>query len=587
MDMFKRRLYILSMAVCLVAIACTQATLATTAIVPRDDEMIVESRAIVTGRVIGLSTSVDTNTELVYTYIRLQVNTVIKGNVSEREIVLKELGGETRDRGTIIFGMPRFDFGQEVLLYLNTWPDGSLRVHQGFLGKFNITRDSSSGRLFVERQLEGENVSIMTGSGNNGVNRSELEAYTGMVASLMESNRKKMLAFERTYYSDAPFLAQPPDYQSKESSGAMTPLWAFLNPTTPSRWFEPDSSQPVVFYVNPTGAPGFLNVQEDMQASMTAWSRAGGSLQVTYGGTTGGCGVQVADGVNTISFNNCDNYFSVSQSCSGLLAVSGIIRYMPNQTKTIGSTRYARAIESNMSFNPYGLCNFTNRCQIQEVATHEMGHALGLGHSADSYATMSAYAHFDNRCASVMPDDAQGIKTIYPGGSTGSQLRITTADLPPVSLDRDYIANLEASGGTGGYRWDLVSGQMPYGMQFGMSGMLFGTTTASGDYHFVAQVRDSAGNVSQSSFVLVVKQPGFAPTVANAYYKKKKVFLTGTNLEADTMTYVDGVALTAISTAPDGTSLTTRKKKQKPGVHNVYVINPDGKQSQVFQFVVE
>ena len=585
--MLKRRLHILSIVGSLLALACAQSALATTAIVPRDDEMIVESRAIVTGRVTGLSTSVDVNTDLVYTYIRLQVNAVIKGNVIEREIVLKELGGETHDRGTMIFGMPRFEFGQEVLLYLNTWPDGSLRVHQGFLGKFNVTRDSSNGRLFVERQLEGENVSIMAGSGNNGVNRSELDAYTGMIASLMEANRKKILAFERTYYSDAPLLAQPPDYQSKESSGKMTPLWALLNPTTPARWFEPDSSQPVVFYVNPNGAPGFVNVQEDMQASMNAWSGAGGSLRVTYGGTTGGCGVQVADGVNTISFNNCDNYFAVSQSCSGLLAVSGIVRYMPSQTKTIGGTRYGKAIESNMSFNPYGLCNFTNRCQIQEVATHEMGHALGLGHSSDSYATMSAYAHFDNRCASVMPDDAQGINAIYPGGSTGSQLRITTADLPAISLGREYIATLEASGGTGGYRWDLVSGQMPSGLQFGMSGMLFGSTNASGDYHFVAQVRDSAGNTSQSSFVLVVKQPGLGPTVSNAYYKKKKVFLTGTNFEADTMTYVDGVELTALSTASDGTSLMTKKKKQKPGVHNVYVINPDGKQSQTFQFVVE
>src|SRR4030095_14814516 len=261
--------------------------------------MIVESRAIVTGRVTGLSTSVETNTDLVYTYIRLQVNTVIKGNISEREIVLKELGGETHDRGTMIFGMPRFEFGQEVLLYLNTWPDGSLRVHQGFLGQFNVARDSSSGRLFVERQLEGENVSIMAGSGNNGVNRSELDAYTGMVASLMESNRKKILEFERTFYSDAPLRAQPTDYQSMESSVKMTPLWALLNPTTPSRWFEPDSNQPVVFYVNPNGAPGFVNVQEDMQASMNAWSRAGGSLRGTYGGTTHGCGVQGADKENT------------------------------------------------------------------------------------------------------------------------------------------------------------------------------------------------------------------------------------------------------------------------------------------------
>ena len=582
--MHKRRLHILSLVGCLLVIACSQAAQATTAVVPRDDEMVVESRAIVTGRVIGLSTAVDANTELVYTYIRLEVNSVLKGSITAREIVLKELGGETRDRGTQIFGMPRFESGQDVLVYLNTWPDGALRVHQGFLGKFNINRDPSTGRVFVERQVEGENVVIITGSGNSGTSRSELDAYTRMVGSLMETNRKKVLAFEQNYYSHVPMLAQPAEFNSKVSGSEMTPLWAFLNVTTPSRWFEPDSNQPVVFYVNPTGAPSLLQIQDDVQAAMDAWSNAGGSIRVTYGGATSGCGVQVADGVNTISFNNCDNYFAVSQSCSGLLAVSGIVRYIPNQTTTIGSTRYAKAVESNMSFNPYGLCNFTNRCQIQEVLTHEMGHALGLGHSADSSATMLAYAHFDNRCASLMPDDIQGIKTIYPGGSSAGRLSIVTNALPAANVDRDYSANLEASGGTGGNHWSLVSGQLPPPMLFGMNGMLFGRTSVYGNFQFVVQVSDSSGNTAQSSFTIEVKQPGLDPAIAGAEYRKKKVFLTGSNFEANAIVYIDGEGLSATL---DGTMLVTQKRKQKAGAHQVYVTNPDGKQSATFQFFVE
>jgi hypothetical protein len=580
--MLKRRLNILSLVGCLIGLAFTEAVFATTAIIPRDDEMVVESRAIVSGRVLDVSTSVDADTDLVYTYIRIQVATVLKGNITERQIVLKELGGETRERGTMIFGMPRFEAGQDVLLYLNTWRDGNLRVHQGFLGKFNINRDSSTGRLFVERQLEGENVSIMASSANNGVNRSELDAYTSMVGSLMEANRAKMLSFEQSHYSDVPLLAQPADYSAKEYSGQMTPMWALLNPASPSRWFEADSNQPVVFYVNPTGAPGFLSMQEDMQAAVSAWSV--GSIRVSYGGQTGGCGVQVADGLNTISFNNCDNYFPVSQSCSGLLGVSGIIRYLPGTTITVGGTRYGKAIEANMALNPYALCNFTNRCQLQEVLAHEMGHALGLGHSSDTNATMAPYIHFDNRCASLTPDDVQGIKTIYPGGSGVGQLRIMTSDLPAVTMEREYSTNLQASGGTGGYNWRMVSGQMPFGVQFGTSGMLFGKTNATGNYSFVAEVRDSSGNISQSSLMLVVKQPGLAPLITDGYYKKKKVFLTGANFEDGAMVYVDGLGLTA---SLDGSTLKTQKKKQKLGVHYVYVVNPDGKQSATFQFVVE
>lgn len=581
--MVKRRLHVLSLAALLV-LAYGEAALATIAVVPRDREMVVESRAIVTGRVIGLSTGVDANTGVVYTYVRLQVSAVMKGMISESEIVLKEMGGETLDRGTQIFGMPRFDAGQEVLLYLNTWPDGALRVHQGFLGKFNIIRDSSTGRALVERQSEGENVVIMAGSGENGINRTELGAYTQMVENLIAANKKGMRHFEQRYYSDVPVLAQPVEFQSTLSGMEITPQWVLLNPTSPSRWFEADSNQAVVFYVNPTGAPGFLQLQGDIQAVMNAWMNPGGSLRLTYGGTTGGCGVQVVDGANTISFNNCDHYFAASQSCTGLLAVSGIIRYLPNTTKNIGGTTYGKAVEANISFNPYALCNFTNRCQFQEVATHEMGHALGLGHSSDTGSTMAAYVHFDNRCASLTPDDVRGITSIYPGGTGGARLSIMTSELPTANVDREYSINLEASGGTGGYHWELVGGQMPPGMQLGMSGFLFGRTSVSGNFAVVTQVRDSSGNTSQSSFTLVVRPPGLGPAITGALFKKKKVFVSGSDFQSDAMVYVDGEGLSATL---DGNTLITQKRKQKPGVHQVYVVNPDGKQSNVFQFVVE
>lgn len=581
--MRKPNLRVLWLLGCLFVLACGQAALASTAIIPRDDEMVVESRAIVTGQVIGLSTAVDPTTNRVYTYIRLEVNTVLKGAITEREIVLKELGGETADLGTMIFGMPRFEQGQRVLLYLNTWPDGALRVHQGFLGKFNINVDASTGRLFVERRLDDQGVIVMAGSGD-GTNRNELDAYTQMVTDLMSTNRKRMRDFEQRYYSGVPMLAQPSEAQSTQPGKGFRPLWVLLSPSSPARWFEPDNNQAVVFYVNPTGAPAFADVQADVQASMDAWSTAGGSIRLTYGGTTGGCGVQLADGSNTISFNNCDGYFPASQSCSGLLAVSGIVRYLPGTTKNIGGTTYGKAVEANMSFNPYALCNFTNRCQLQEVMTHEMGHGLGLGHTSDTTATMMPYAHFDNRCSSLMSDDAQGITAIYPSGSGHGRLNIMTSDLPATSMNADYVANLEASGGSGVYHWNVASGGLPSGVQLGMNGFLYGKSCISGDFNFTAQVLDSSGNTSQQAYTLVVRVPGLPPTVTTAEYRKKKVWVTGQGFLDNAVVYVNGEGLEANL---GGTTLTTVKRKQKPGVHEVYVVNPDGARSNTIQFVVE
>lgn len=578
--MLKRRDLVLSLLGCLLVIASSDRALATTAIIPRDDEMVIESRAIVTGKVAAVSTAVDSNTELVYTYIRVDVNMVLKGQIAEGQIVLKELGGETRDWGTLIFGSPRFEPGQDVFLYLNTWPDGSLRVHQGFLGKFDVTRDASTGRLFVERRLAEQNVVIMVDSGN-GTNRGELEAYTEMVTHLVETNQKKMRRFEQQYYQGVPVLTQPPEF---EPSSVFTPQWVLLNPASPARWFEADSNQPITFYVNPSGAPSFAVLQDDMQAAMDAFSKAGGSIRVNYGGTTTGCGVQLADGLNTISFNNCDGYFAASQSCAGLLAVSGIVRYIPSQTRTVGGVTYGKAVEANMSFNPYGLCNFTDRCQLQEVATHEMGHALGLGHTSDTTATMAPYAHFDNRCSSLMPDDVQGVNAVYPGASGHGSLSITTSELPTATSGADYSANFEATGGTGSYHWSLTSGQTPPGIQLGLNGLLYGKPGVTGSFAFTTQVVDSSGSALQRSVTVVVTHPGSGPSVASAEYRKKKVFVSGQNFQENAVVYVDGEGLTATL---DGSTLITQKRKQKPGVHQVYVINPDGKQSNTFQFVVE
>ncbi|HKY06291.1 MAG TPA: hypothetical protein VJQ56_15450, partial [Blastocatellia bacterium] len=113
---------------------------ASTFIIPTDDDMIIGARAIVTGRVLSVGSSYDQNQDRIYTYVTIKVQEVIKGEITERRIVLKELGGEVGDKAMVVFGNPRFKTGEKVLLYLDTWSDGSLRVHQMFLGKFDITK---------------------------------------------------------------------------------------------------------------------------------------------------------------------------------------------------------------------------------------------------------------------------------------------------------------------------------------------------------------------------------------------------------------------------------------------------------------
>ncbi|HET9529976.1 MAG TPA: matrixin family metalloprotease [Blastocatellia bacterium] len=573
----------------LLAILClplfSSAALATTAVIPTDRDMVVSARAIITGRVTDITTGVDPLTDVVFTYVRVEVGDVLKGQIPEGEIVLKQPGGEAFDKGTIIFGMPRYELGQEVLLYLDTWMDGSLRVHQWFLGKFNIVRDPSSDRVLMMREEPGDKVHVMASDASNRTSLSELEPYKEMVRQLVGANRKRISEFEREHYSGIPILARPPEFDQLRQDRQFVPQWTNVNPATPIRWFEPDNNQPLVFLINTQGAFHSKAV-EDLEAAMNTWSTASGtSMRVVNGGLTTGCGLTAADGKNTISFTNCDGYFSRADGDAGILAAAGIVRYTNSESKTVSGVRYFKAVEGNLSFNPFASRFFTDRCNFREISLHEMGHALGFGHTSDTNAIMYPFAHFDGRCALLSEDDRAGIASMYPGGAGGGRLSITTsADLPQTSMHTEYGKTLSASGGAGSYQWGMTGGRLPSGLQLSPSGFLYGETNESGTFNFDAQVRDRSGNSAQKSFSLFVQPPLPPPSIQDMVYVKKRLKITGSNFTSTATVLVDGQGRSATL---NGTLLVTDKKKKiKPGVHTVEVINSDGKRSNTYTLII-
>src|SRR5262245_3843573 len=122
----------------------SKSAFATTYVMPTDDQLVIGSRAIVRGRVLAVESAFDRQTGRVWTYTTLRLNEVLKGNITQRKIVIKEEGGQTSERGSIVFGTPQFKVNEQVILYLDTWGDGSLRVHDMFLGKFTVTTDAQS-----------------------------------------------------------------------------------------------------------------------------------------------------------------------------------------------------------------------------------------------------------------------------------------------------------------------------------------------------------------------------------------------------------------------------------------------------------
>lgn len=498
-------------------LAAASVATATSVIIPSDDEMIIGARAIVRGTVTTVSSAYDEPHHAIFTYVTLQISEVLKGQFAENEIVLQEPGGVTSEGASTIFGTPEFQVGEDVLVYLDTWADGSLRVHQWFLGKYSISAGEVPGKHLIKRALGGEKVSILGRSPKGNItNQAELGDYLALLRARVAALRQESAQHEIKYYSRVMMRATPPEMRAPLGQPQNFTLF---NPSYPVRWFEPDAGRPVSFKINLEGAPSSA-VMDDIQAAMNAWSSVSGSaLRVVSGGTTNGCGLLTADGENTISFNNCDNYSAFSppggSGCSGVLAAAGIIRFV-FMTRVINGTTFYQATEGNLAFNPYAACRFNSSCNVREITTHEMGHALGLGHSADATATMSAVLHFDGRCAGLRADDQEGIRFLYPatGVAAPPSLALSTTALTGGRVGEAYWQQLAATGGTPPYIWSLQNSTLPAGLIFEPLGLIGGMPTASGAYRITLRVTDSVGSSAQADLTLTITGTTTPPPLA-------------------------------------------------------------------------
>jgi hypothetical protein len=482
---------------------------ASTFVLPSDDDLIIGARAIVRARVLAVASAPDENSHRIFTYVTLRVQEVIKGQISDRRIVLKEMGGQLASRGQIIFGAPRYRPNERVLVYLDTWADGSLRTHQMLLGKFTIIEDEAAGQSFAARELDDANIIALDSIHSHAprgpvTNRCELGAYTRMVRERLLLNQERAESFEQAHYSNVAMLAAPPEY-ARASERGLQPQFHFIT-IPPVRWFEPDEGQPVVFTVNIDGAPN-PEILQDVTAAMDAWSAvAGCNLRVANGGATGAC--YEHGGENTIVFNNCDGRFAPTPGCASVLALGGL-SWDSSQQRVVNGVTFYRGRLGHISFNPYAACAFENHCDVREITTHELGHALGLGHSQYPEATMFSVAHFDGRCASLKPDDIDGIKFIYPlTEAPGGPLTITTASqMPNGVLGATYPPIvLSATGGTPPYAWSLIApqGRLPLGMTFSSLGVISGIPTETGSFSFTVKVTDFLGGTAEKRLSITI-----------------------------------------------------------------------------------
>ena len=194
------------------------------------------------------------------------------------------------------------------------------------------------------------------------------------------------------------------------------------------RWFEVDEGAPVVYAVDPEGDRGLgpTSSVAAIDAALAAWSDVSGASIVLLRAGEASAAPLECDGASQIVFN--DPYDDMPQpvACSGVLALGGYCT--GSQSTLVNGVRFFRITEGNITFNRgFSGCSFWDQANLAEVATHELGHTIGIGHSSEEDdappelkdATMYYRAHFDGRGASVRAEDIAAVRFLYPGPGGG------------------------------------------------------------------------------------------------------------------------------------------------------------------------
>lgn len=79
-------------------------------------------------------------------------------------------------------------------------------------------------------------------------------------------------------------------------------------------------------------------------------------------------------------------------------------------------------------------------------------------------------------------------------------LVVTPPSIPDGTYGQVYSQTFGATGGSGGYTFDLLSGTIPQGLSLQGDGTFSGTPTETGDFTFAVEVTDSAGNTGSRSY---------------------------------------------------------------------------------------
>lgn len=177
----------------------------------------------------------------------------------------------------------------------------------------------------------------------------------------------------------------------------------------PLYWSSPNIS----LQLNPTNSSGLSSAQVSTMISgaFQSWTNAGSSLGFSLNTSTSNSTSSSQDYASRVFFTSNAS----TKLDYGVIAVTQVYYYTTN----------GQVVESDMVFNDSyfqftatpGDTGTSNKIYLQDVATHEAGHAYGLDHSTANRSTL-VYRAFSGQYV-LNEDDKGAVKTIYSGADAG------------------------------------------------------------------------------------------------------------------------------------------------------------------------
>lgn len=418
------------------------------------EELSRRSALVVQGVVTETASGYDAAAGTLATYVTIDVTVVHRGPAELDRVVLREPGGRYGDLVHEVDAVPDYRVGEEVFAFLEPTADGALRTTGMFFGKFAVGPVSESGASEATRDLDGrgrirhrptdrpETFSVadlasiavtvrpaITREGRTGrfglTPRRRTAAPPAAPAwsatptelPLLEWDAIESVAGDRPGPATAAWLGSEP--------GPVPELQAFrtLSSSSPTRFFDVDSGVTLTMDVERAGNPlgnGPAAVAE-IERALAAWTDvpesrialAVGDDDAQFTAANPSSPASAYPPGHVVLFGDPYGDISDPSGCSGVLAIGGYWRSGSTGPDVNGETFY-RGLRRYVIFNNDFECFLGNPDNLAEVATHEIGHAIGIGHSSVPDAIMRSSAYGGSRGPRLGDDDRDAVHCLYP-----------------------------------------------------------------------------------------------------------------------------------------------------------------------------